>query len=281
MEQPGPDSAEGRPAERVPYVMGYQPRVHAVMAGRTASEWAGFFIPYLKPGMRLLDCGCGPGSITVGLAEVVAPGEVVGVDIEPRQVARAQALAQDLGLTNARFEVGSVYELPFPDASFDAAFAVNALEHVSEPLRALREMRRVLRPGGVVGVRDPDSGTHRLEPDTPEIREILQLFNRLREESSSPYYAPRQRALLRQAGFVPGEAMVFAECQSTPEDLRLMSLGGMDVLAGPAFRTVAVQRGWIDEARLETLRAAFAAWPDQPDALRALTHYAAVGRAPV
>ena len=68
----------------------------------------------------------------------------------------ARALASERGVTNARFEVGSIYELPFPDASFDAASAINTLEHIGDPLRAMSEMRRVLKTGGVIGVRDPD-----------------------------------------------------------------------------------------------------------------------------
>ncbi|MDI6824228.1 MAG: methyltransferase domain-containing protein [Bacillota bacterium] len=84
---------------------------------------------------------------------VLASGSVVGIDREPRQVERARTLAAERGAANVEFRVGNIYELSFPDASFDAAFAHNVLERLSDPLRALREMRRVLRPGGVVGRR--------------------------------------------------------------------------------------------------------------------------------
>ena len=73
--------------------------------------------------MRLLDCGAGPGAITYGLAEAVAPSEVVGIVLSQAQVDRARDLANEFGVTNVRFEAGSVYELPFPDASFDVTFA--------------------------------------------------------------------------------------------------------------------------------------------------------------
>jgi ubiquinone/menaquinone biosynthesis C-methylase UbiE len=94
--------------------------------------------------MQVLDCGCGPGSITVDVAQRIAPGTVVGIDVDAVQVEQARRLAGERGIANARFEVGSVYELPFPDASFDAAFANNVLNHLGDPLRALLEMRRVL-----------------------------------------------------------------------------------------------------------------------------------------
>ena len=85
--------------------------------------------------MRLLDCGCGPGSVTLGLAEAVALAEVVGVDIERGQVQAASALARERHVENVRFEVGSIYKLPFPDSSFDALYAQSVLLHLREPLR--------------------------------------------------------------------------------------------------------------------------------------------------
>src|SRR5262249_34936469 len=95
----------------------------AEMAARTAAKEAAFFLPHLRPGMQLLDVGCGPGSITLGLAGVVGPGVVVGIDVDPTQVEQARALALERGVTNVRFEVADLYRLPFPDGSFDAAFA--------------------------------------------------------------------------------------------------------------------------------------------------------------
>jgi len=107
---------------------------------------------------QLLDVGCGPGSITLDLAGLVAPGQVVGIDIQRAQIDQARALASARGVTTVRFEVEDIYELPFSDASFDAALANGVLMHLSEAVRALAELRRVLRPGGVAGVRDPDWG---------------------------------------------------------------------------------------------------------------------------
>jgi ubiquinone/menaquinone biosynthesis C-methylase UbiE len=265
--------------EKVPdnYAIPYNEDTDAWMVGRKADVWAGFFLPYLRPGMRLLDCGCGVGSITVGLAAAVAPGEAVGVDIEPRQTAKARELAERHGVPNARFEVGSVYELPFPDDSFDAAFEANVFEHLKEPLRALREMRRVLRPGGIVGLRDADVSTQRYEPHPPEFAQTYQRALRLHASRSSPTYAPGQRALLRQAGFEPGEAFTFAEIQATPESIRLWARTFSDLLAS-FLRVESAGEFGIEPEGIGRYRDWLARWPDEPDALRSMTHFAAIGR---
>jgi len=143
-----------------------------------------------------------PRLITVDLAVTVAPGEVVGIDIEPAQVGRAGVVAVERGVSNVRFETASVYELPYPDASFDAVFAQTLMEHLREPLRALREMKRVLSPGGVVGIADDDGATALWEPRTPPLTEALGLLVRLIEHNGGdPYVARSLRRLLLEAGF--------------------------------------------------------------------------------
>src|SRR5215207_2615574 len=95
----------GSPADqsREAYSQANNPAFDAQLSARTATREAAFFLPHLRPGMRLLDAGSGPGSITLGLAEVVAPGHVVGVDLQPAQVERARAIAAERGVANARF----------------------------------------------------------------------------------------------------------------------------------------------------------------------------------
>ena len=93
--------------------------------GRTAKKQAGWFLPYLQQGMKLLDCGCGPGSITVGLAKEVEPGCVTGVDISEIDIERAQKSAAEAKISNIRFEVGDIRNLDFSDDSFDALFDFN------------------------------------------------------------------------------------------------------------------------------------------------------------
>src|SRR5215831_17864683 len=119
---------------------------------RSSRRNAAFFLPHLRPGMSIVDVGCGPGAITIGLAEAVAPGAVIGVDLDQDQVSRAEALAAERGVANVQFQVGSVYELPFADSSLDAAFAHTLFMHLDKPAAAAAEVLRVLKPGGVLGV---------------------------------------------------------------------------------------------------------------------------------
>jgi ubiquinone/menaquinone biosynthesis C-methylase UbiE len=106
--------------------------------------------------MTVLDVGCGPGSITIEIAEQVAPGLVTGVDRSASALLEAHVAAQDKHVDNVDFTVGDALSLPFPSNTFDVAHAHHVLHHVSDPVLALREMERVVRPGGWIATRDVD-----------------------------------------------------------------------------------------------------------------------------
>ena len=221
MDQTTADNSGGESQERQVYSIGYGPCVHPWHSERTAASRAAFLLPHLQPGMSLLDCGCGPGTITLGLSEAIFPGYVVGIDLDRRQVERARALAGERGAANVHFELADVNKLPYADCSFDITFAHNLLEHLSDPLRALKEMRRVLKPGGLVGVRDPDLSTGFFVPSSPLLEEATRLLLRIREyNGSSPYYARDQRRLLSEAGYARTEGFAFAECQGDADAVR-------------------------------------------------------------
>jgi 2-polyprenyl-3-methyl-5-hydroxy-6-metoxy-1,4-benzoquinol methylase len=101
---------------------------------RRAKDWVGFLLPHLKKGFSLLDCGCGVGSITLDLAELVAPGQVIGVDMDEGQLEIGRTKAKERGLTNITFEHGNVYQLCFDSGTFDAALAHTLLYHLSDPI---------------------------------------------------------------------------------------------------------------------------------------------------
>lgn len=258
------------------YVHGYTEEHRTFLSTRTAQREAAFFLPFLKPGMRLLDCGCGMGALTTSLAEWLAPGDVIGIDREDSQINAARDWARQKGVKNVRFETGSIYEIPYPDASFDAAFAYTVLEHTREPLQAIREMRRVLKPGGVIGLCDPDYEGQLWAPASPGLAELMQIMRRFSEEHASPYYARHQRGYLLEAGFSPTQG--FAQAVG----------GGSDQMTPFMFRniikpTIETIRPWIvetghaTEEHIDELLTEMEAWSQKPDAFFGLMHCAAVG----
>ncbi len=254
------------------------PAFDASLTRRTAAQDGAFFLPHLRAGLRLLDCGCGPGSITLGLAQAVAPGSAVGIDPEERQIVAALALAAQQGVANVTFEVASVYDLPFPEAAFDAVFANNVLWHLRDSLAALREMRRVLRRGGVIGIRDAEVGAEVLTPLTPRLARWQDLWLRvLAHNGGSPLYARHQRRLLLEAGFPRSEAHPSIRGGGTLELTRDHAQHLRSRLEGPNGWDTAIPQGWVTRDEVDELYAELLAWGERPDACFGLPYYAAVG----
>jgi ubiquinone/menaquinone biosynthesis C-methylase UbiE len=186
---------------RETYTPGYSKPTARLMLKRTAAKHAAFFTPFLRPGMRVLDCGCGPGTITLDLATLVAPGRVVGIDLEETQLRSAQDRSKQPQI-NAFFGVASIYDLPFADGQFDAVFSHALFEHLREPVRALSEMKRVLRSSGLVGVRSPDWAGWLVYPSSPLIEQAFQLFKEMQiSNGGNPHVGRALKALLRESGF--------------------------------------------------------------------------------
>ncbi len=184
------------------YTPAYSRNASDFMARRTAESHAAFLLRSLAPGLRVLDCGCGPGSITCGLARLVRPGRVVGFDREASQVELARSRASIEGIDNGTFEVGSIYELPFPTDSFDVVFAHAVFEHLTAPARALAELRRVLVPDGLVAIRSPDWGGFIVGPETGGLRAAIEAYTKLQTANGGDVHVGRKlKGLLRSAGF--------------------------------------------------------------------------------
>jgi SAM-dependent methyltransferase len=253
----------------------------AVFAQRTG-EVAAFLAPYLRAGMRLLDCGCGPGSITVDLARTVAPGEVIGIDLREDALAHGRALALERGIANLTFEAASVYQLPYPDGAFNAAFACAVLQHLAAPIAALREMRRVLTPGGVIGIVD-GSATITFRYPT---NSLLDKWDRLRalereHNAGRPSDALRLRALLREAGFARTQASGDMVTEAGPpagslKETRRVAQNHLIRLRG-VLGELAIAQGWTTKQELEQIADALITWGDAADAFYARPVFMAIG----
>jgi ubiquinone/menaquinone biosynthesis C-methylase UbiE len=255
------------------YTPGYSENAAAFMARRRAETHAAFFLPHLRAGMTVLDCGCGPGTITLGLAERVAPGMVTGIDSEESQVGMARENGRSAG-ANVRFETASVYGIPFPENSFDAAFSSALFEHLREPPRALGEIRRVLKPGGAVGLRAPDWGGFLVHPAPPEVAAAIEYYQALQSSNGGEVRAGRKLAgWLRDAGF---ERVAFSAAYECYPDAGLIG----EYLAR-GIETSSEPFNWQSEFSRETLAAALREWASGRDAFFAQAWGEATGFAPV
>jgi ubiquinone/menaquinone biosynthesis C-methylase UbiE len=246
------------------------------MANRTVKSHASFFKPYLRAGMQVIDCGCGPGTITLGLASLVMPGTVTGVDTESSQVSTAYENASLQKITNIKFLVGNVYELPCAKNSFDAAFSHAMLEHLQEPLKALRELFRVLKPGGILGVRSPDWGGFLVAPSNPELDEAISYYKRLQQHNGGdPYVGRKLKSLLRQSGFIEIKTSASYECYQNPT---LIAEYLAMRIEGSETTDKAVEKGWTNPEAIEVMSKALRDWSNHPDALFAQAWCEAIGR---
>lgn len=222
------------------YTLGYAAPAVAFVARRRLEPDGADLIPFLRPGVAVLDCGCGPGTVTADIAERVPGGEVIGLDLDASQVRLGRERAQERGLANLTFEQGDVYQLPFDDGRFDAVFSHALLEHLREPARAMREFRRVLRPGGVAVMRAPDWSGFLYSPRTPALVHAVRRYCELQNRNGGDVEVGHKlREYALQAGFervrataayenyqplsVIGDLVAWSlECAHLPEPARAM-----------------------------------------------------------
>lgn len=129
-------------------------------------ESHGFYLmPLLHPGFEVLDIGCGPATITAGIADMVFPGRVTALDVAPSELETGRRLTEGREIMNIDFVAGCASRLPFADHSFDVIFANALLEHLPDPQAAMKEFHRVTRPGGFIAVCSPDWNRTSMHPD--------------------------------------------------------------------------------------------------------------------
>jgi SAM-dependent methyltransferase len=254
------------------YTHGHHESVLRSHRWRTAENSAGYLLGSLRPGLDLLDVGCGPGNITVDLARRVAPGRVLGVDVAPDIVRQARSDATGQGL-EVGFEVTDVYALDLEDATFDVVHAHQVLQHLRDPVAALVEMRRVLRPAGLLAVRDSDYGTFVWSPEDPLLTRWLALYHDVTAHNGADADAGRRLfGWVRAAGFEEATASSSTWTFADPESRRWWGDLWADRVRLSSFATQAVAAGLSDAAELEAIAGAFRRWADAPDGFFALLH---------
>jgi ubiquinone/menaquinone biosynthesis C-methylase UbiE len=258
------------------YTHGHHPSVLRSHEWRTVENSAPHLLPRLWVGHKVLDLGCGPGTITVDLADRVAPGETVGIDtsLEVVERARANAAAKPGGaLRNLRFDVGDVYDLEFEDDHFDVVHAHQVLQHLTDPVAALREARRVLAPGGLLAVRDSDYGAFVWAPADARLTRWLELYHQVTRvneaEADAGRYLP---TWVRAAGFTDLEVTSSTWTFADRETCAWWGDLWAERAVSSAFATQAVEYGLSDRNELASIAAAFRTWSADPDATFVLLH---------
>ncbi|WP_305789335.1 methyltransferase domain-containing protein [Symbioplanes lichenis] len=255
------------------YTHGHHESVLRSHRWRTAENSAGYLLPHLTSGATLLDVGCGPGTITADLATRITPGRVTALEHTEDALALARAEIARRGLTTVDFTVDDVHALDFPDDSFDVTHAHQVLQHVADPVRALREMARVTKPGGTIAVRDSDYAAFAWFPKLPELDEWLDLYQRVaRANGGEPDAGRRLLSWAHAAGLTDVTATSSTWCFADDEDRAWW--GGMwaDRILKSAMATQALASGAADQAALDRISAGWRRWSEEPDGFFSLLH---------
>jgi SAM-dependent methyltransferase len=267
-------------AREAAYTHGHHESVLRSHRWRTAENSAAYLLPRLEPGMSLLDVGCGPGTITADLAARVAPGQVVAVDITTEALDAARSEATARRQPNIEFVVGDTLALAFPDDTFDIVHAHQVLQHLADPVGALREMRRVCRPGGIVAARDGDYAAFTWFPAIPELDGWLALYRKMaRANGGEPDAGRRLLSWGRAAGLTDITATSATWCFATPEDRSWW--GGMwaDRIVESGIARLAIASGAATEEDLHRIAGGWRAWARADDGWMSLLHGEILGRA--
>lgn len=255
------------------YTHGHAESVLRSHRTRTAENSAGYLLPELRPGISLLDVGSGPGTITADLAARVAPGRVTALETSERVLQHTRDEVAARGCTTVDFAVGDVLALDFPAASFDVVHAHQVLQHLADPVAALREMVRVCRPGGVVAARDGDYGGFVWYPASPGLDRWNELYHAAaRANGGEPDAGRFLLAWARAAGCREVQASSSTWCYADPAGRA--QWGGMwaDRIVGSDIGTQLLTSGLTTEAELDQLAAAWREWAADPDGWISVLH---------
>ena len=261
--------------------MGYGEEYLQALLRVSASANAAYLLPHLEPGLRVLDFGCGPGTITIGLAEAVSPGEVHGVDMEASQIDLARMFAERYGRDNAAFHVGDVTDLPFEDDAFDVAHCHNVLMHVPDTQAVLREVKRVLKPGSLIASREMIAESSFTHPDFGVIRKAWDMFeDLLAADEGHPQMGKDMKSHFIEAGFASIRVGASFDTYTTPEEVAFIYGIALQWFLSPEITEAAIKYGAATPELCKHIGIAYEKWKDHPGAFAAVAHGEMLARKP-
>jgi SAM-dependent methyltransferase len=255
------------------YTHGHAESVLRSHRWRTVDNSAAYLAGHLTPGAEVLDVGCGPGTITIDIAQRVAPGRVVGLDAADDAITAAREAAAAAGVTNLELAVGDVYALDHADGTFDVVHAHQVLQHVADPVAALREMRRVCRPAGVVAARDSIYRAMSWFPRVPALDRWLEVYCTVAEANGGePDAGSHLRSWALEAGFTQVRSSGSAWCYATDEERAWWGGLWADRVETTTLGARAVELGLATPRDLTEIADAWRTWAARPDAWFAVLH---------
>lgn len=255
------------------YTHGHHDSVLRSHSTRCVDDSAAYLVDELKTGRSLLDIGSGPGTITVDFAARLRPGRVTAVESTASALALTRAEVERCGLSNVDCAVGDVHALDFADDSFDIVHAHQVLQHVSDPVQALREMRRVCRPGGVVAARDADYAGFIWYPELPGLDQWMTWYQKAaRTNGGEPNAGRRLKAWARQAGLTDITATSTTWCLSTPDSRAWWGHMWADRLLKSRIADQLRDEGMATQTELESVAQTWRDWAAANDGWLSIVH---------
>jgi ubiquinone/menaquinone biosynthesis C-methylase UbiE len=253
------------------YTHGHHESVLRSHKWRTAENSAAYLLPHLAVDAQVLDVGCGPGTITADLAERVPHGQVTGIDSAQEIIEQARETAGQR--SNLSFATGDVYALDYPDGTFDVVHAHQVLQHLGDPVRALREMLRVARPGGLIAARDADYGAMTWYPVLPALDEWLQLYLTVaRGNGGEPRAGRYLHAWARQAGAARVICSSATWTYATEGERAWWGRLWAERTVKSSYAASAMKGGHATAAQLERIADGWRAWAADQDGWFAVVH---------
>ncbi len=261
------------------YTHGYAEPVLRSHRWRTVDNSAAYLVPHLRAGMSVLDVGSGPGTITVDLARRVAPGVVTAVEMSEPALGLTRTHAHEQGV-EVQGVVSDVHHLQLPDHCFDVVHAHQVLQHVSDPVAALAEMRRVCKPGGVVAVRDADYAGFTWFPAVPELDEWLRLYRRAaRDNGAEPDAGRRLLSWARAAGFTDVTATSSTWCHASATERRWWGQLWAERILASALTEQLLASGAATRDDLQRISEGWRTWAASEDGWFSVLHGEVLARA--
>lgn len=256
------------------YTHGHQDSVLRSHRWRTARNSAAYLVPHLRAGLRVLDVGCGPGSLTADLAKLVAPGAVVGVDLSPEVVEEAREHAVQAGVGNVSFSAGDFRDwAASAGGSFDVVHAHQVLQHLRDPVGALRHMARLARPGGLIAVRDSDYPGMVWAPACEALDRWREVYLAVTRRNGAAADAGRHLLAWGRAAGLEGLSYSTSTWTfATQEDRRWWGGLWADRSVSSSFAEQAAGYGLATAEDLQAIADGWRAWAAGPDAVFVVLH---------